>query len=100
MRRFGHRVTGVDFTELPGIHDRVDRFVRTDLDQGLPQEVRDDGPYDVVVAADVLEHLRAPERLLDEIRSVLAPRGTLHCLGSQHRALVLARAHRVGPLRL
>ena len=76
MRRFGHRVTGVDFAELPGIHDRVDRFVRADLEQGLPQEVRDEGPYDVVVAADVLEHLRAPERLLDEIRSVLAPRGT------------------------
>lgn len=77
MRRFGHRVTGVDFTELPGIHDRVDRFVRADLDQGLPPEVSNDGPYDVVVAADVLEHLRAPERLLDQIRSVLAPRGTL-----------------------
>ena len=77
MRRFGHRVTGVDFTELSGVHGRVDRFVRADLDQGLPEEVRDDGPYDVVVAADVLEHLRAPERLLGEIRSVLAPGGTL-----------------------
>jgi SAM-dependent methyltransferase len=30
-----------------------------------------------VIAADVLEHLRKPDRLLDQIRSVLAPGGTL-----------------------
>jgi 2-polyprenyl-3-methyl-5-hydroxy-6-metoxy-1,4-benzoquinol methylase len=77
VRGFGHRVTGVDWRELPGLRERVDHFVEADLDQGLPREILDGGEYDVVIAADVLEHLRAPERLLDQIRSVLSPRGTL-----------------------
>jgi 2-polyprenyl-3-methyl-5-hydroxy-6-metoxy-1,4-benzoquinol methylase len=77
LRSFGHHVTGVDLYELPGIRERVDRFVRADLDQGLPPNLSDAGLYDVVVAADVLEHLRAPERILDQIQAVLAPRGTL-----------------------
>lgn len=77
VRSFGHRVTGVDFLELPGVRDRVDDFVSADLDRGLPTTLIDQGPYDVVIAADVLEHLRKPDRLLDQIRSVLAPGGTL-----------------------
>src|SRR5262249_49882611 len=35
------------------------------------------GPFDVVVCADVLEHLPEPERLLAKIAAWLAPRGTL-----------------------
>jgi 2-polyprenyl-3-methyl-5-hydroxy-6-metoxy-1,4-benzoquinol methylase len=77
MRGRGHWVTGVDLFDLPGVRERVDRFVIADLDRGLPAGLGDDGPYDVVVAADVLEHLRAPERLLEQIRSVMAPGGTL-----------------------
>jgi 2-polyprenyl-3-methyl-5-hydroxy-6-metoxy-1,4-benzoquinol methylase len=34
-------------------------------------------PFDVVVCADVLEHLAQPERLLEKIRAWLAPGGTL-----------------------
>ncbi len=34
-------------------------------------------PFDVVVCADVLEHLPQPERLLDRIRGWLKPGGTL-----------------------
>jgi len=36
-----------------------------------------DAPFDVVVCADVLEHLSSPERLLDRIRGWLRPGGTL-----------------------
>jgi SAM-dependent methyltransferase len=77
MRALGHTVTGVDIHELPGVLDRCDRFVQADLDVGLPQEVMRDGPYDVAVAADLLEHVREPELLLDQIASVLVPRGRL-----------------------
>jgi SAM-dependent methyltransferase len=77
VRAFGHRVTGVDMHPLPGVTERVDRFLEADLDRGLPLGIDDEGPYDVVVAADVLEHVRDPERLLKEVRSVLVPGGTL-----------------------
>ena len=77
IRGFGHRVTGVDLQELPGVRQRVDHFVRADLDQGLPPGLDADGGYDVVIAADVLEHLRNAQRLLEQVREVLAPRGTL-----------------------
>ena len=62
---------------LPGVTDRVDRFLVADLDDGLPPEVGEEAPFDVVIAADVLEHVRDPERLLKQIGRVLVPRGTL-----------------------
>ena len=77
LRDLGHEVTGVDSLELPGVRRRVDRFVQADLDAGLPEAVTAARPYDVVLAADVLEHVRSPEDLLDEIRGVLVPGGTL-----------------------
>jgi glycosyltransferase involved in cell wall biosynthesis len=76
-RACGHTVTGVDLLDLPEVHDRVDRFIQRDLDHGLPPEAAEEGPFDVVLAADVLEHVRVPELILSQIGSVLAPRGTL-----------------------
>lgn len=77
VRALGHHVTGVDVIELPGITGRVDEFIQADLDQGLPSELRAHEPFDVVLAADVLEHVRNPEALLCEVRQVLVPRGAL-----------------------
>jgi 2-polyprenyl-3-methyl-5-hydroxy-6-metoxy-1,4-benzoquinol methylase len=75
LRSFGHSVTGVDREELPGVGARVDRFVRCDLEDGLPDELG--AGYDIVVAADVLEHVRRPDRLLVEMGRRLAPGGTV-----------------------
>ncbi len=47
------------------------------LGTGLPPEVVQGGPYDVVLAADVLERIREPEQLLAQIRSVLTTDGQL-----------------------
>src|SRR2546422_4554883 len=44
-----------------------------DLDEPLPFE---DASFDVVVAGELLEHLRDPRRLVDEARRVLRPAGT------------------------
>jgi 2-polyprenyl-3-methyl-5-hydroxy-6-metoxy-1,4-benzoquinol methylase len=77
IRALGHTVTGVDLLELPGVHDRVDRFIQANLDEGLPQELIASGPYDVVVCGDILEHVRFPETVLRDIREVLAPGGVL-----------------------
>jgi 2-polyprenyl-3-methyl-5-hydroxy-6-metoxy-1,4-benzoquinol methylase len=76
-RVLGHHVTGVDTEELPYVRERCDAFYAADLDRGLPEEVVAAGPFDVVVCADVLEHLRRPEDLLAQLRSVLVSRGSV-----------------------
>jgi glycosyltransferase involved in cell wall biosynthesis len=73
--RYGHRVTGVDVMERPGVRGRVGQFVQADLNDGIPASVG--GNYDVVLAADVLEHVREPERLLEQIDQVMVPGGVL-----------------------
>jgi glycosyltransferase involved in cell wall biosynthesis len=75
LQRAGHEVTGVDVVEVPGVRERMAHFIVADLDAGIPAEAGTG--YDVVLAADVLEHLREPERLLRDARRVLRPGGTL-----------------------
>lgn len=77
LRTQGHHVTGVDVIARPGVKERVDQFVEADLDHGLPLALADAAPFDVVLAADVLEHVRDPESLLREIHDVLGPEGRL-----------------------
>jgi predicted TPR repeat methyltransferase len=77
VRHLGHEITAVDVLEVPGVRDRVDRFIQADLDRGLPPEVAEHGAYDVVLAADILEHLREPEQMLAQLRDLLVPRGLL-----------------------
>ncbi|MCW2544619.1 MAG: hypothetical protein JWM40_2171 [Frankiales bacterium] len=74
MREQGHYVTGVDLRESDGVRERVDELVVHDLSQGLPPL---DGTYDLVVAADVLEHLPRPDLLLAQARQVLRPGGRM-----------------------
>jgi glycosyltransferase involved in cell wall biosynthesis len=62
LQAAGHRLTSVSAGQL---------------DSGLPDEVVAGGPYDVVLATDVLERIREPEQLLAQIRSVLTADGQL-----------------------
>lgn len=71
----GHEVTGVDVAEAPGVSERMGRFVQADLSDGLPEELDDD--YDVVIAADVIEHLADPSTLLRDIAQRAAPNGSV-----------------------
>jgi SAM-dependent methyltransferase len=75
LRQLGHHVVGVHLVEHPDVRRRTDEFVRADLDAGLPDEVL--GSYDVVIAADVLEHVRDPERLIRQMTDCLADSGVL-----------------------
>jgi glycosyltransferase involved in cell wall biosynthesis len=75
LRRLGHHVTGLDVEVIEGVDDAVDRFIAADLEDGLAHEVG--SVYEVVIAADVLEHVRRPDVLLTEIEGCLAPDGTL-----------------------
>lgn len=46
-----------------------------DLEAGLPKSLH--GPYDVVIASHVLEHICYPEALLKDVRDALSPNGRL-----------------------
>jgi 2-polyprenyl-3-methyl-5-hydroxy-6-metoxy-1,4-benzoquinol methylase len=72
---YGHTVVGVDLFEVPGVTERVSRFVQADLDLGIPESVGRD--FDIVLAADVVEHVRHPDHILSQIGDLLAPNGTL-----------------------
>lgn len=75
FRLQGHTVVGVDMEKLDGVGDRLDGFVEADLNQGLPTHL--DRDFDVVVAADILEHLVDPEKLLAQLPRVLTPGGVI-----------------------
>jgi 2-polyprenyl-3-methyl-5-hydroxy-6-metoxy-1,4-benzoquinol methylase len=71
----GHTVVGVDVAELKGVRERLSDFYEADLDAGIPDEVG--GDYDIVLAADVIEHVRSPETLLGQIAGRLRSGGSL-----------------------
>ncbi len=75
LRQQGHTVIGVDLVKHEGVAERLDDFVEADLDRGLPDAVGTG--YDVVVAADVLEHTVAPDDVLRSLHDVLAPGGAV-----------------------
>jgi ubiquinone/menaquinone biosynthesis C-methylase UbiE len=76
----GWRVTGIDYsgtglglaTDIFRERNACASFVRGDS-CSLPVK---DGSFDAVVAADIIEHLADPERLLKEINRVLKKGGT------------------------
>jgi glycosyltransferase involved in cell wall biosynthesis/ubiquinone/menaquinone biosynthesis C-methylase UbiE len=79
LSAMGNEVTGVDKMEVSGVADRMASFVAADLNDGIPAEVGDG--FDVVLAADVLEHLVNPATLMSQVRDVLAPGGVaLFCV--------------------
>ena len=73
LRAAGHEVVGVDGVRSTIAADRLDGYLVADLDQGLPDEL--EGDFDVVLVADVLEHLRDPGSMLQELRHRLRPGG-------------------------
>jgi len=75
LRRRGHHVVGVDSTAFDGVRDRVDEFYEADLEDGLPDGVRDG--FDLIIAGDVIEHVRSPERLMGQLAVRLANDGEM-----------------------
>jgi SAM-dependent methyltransferase len=71
----GYRVTGLERRGWgPPEGAAGYSLVEADLDQGLPAFA---SKFDVIVCADVLEHVRDPWTLLRQLRGVLEPGGTL-----------------------
>jgi len=71
----GNDIVGVD-ADREALEEAAKLGIEThwaDLDEAL--ELRDES-FDVVVAGELLEHLRDPQRVVAEIRRVLRPGGT------------------------
>jgi SAM-dependent methyltransferase len=79
LREMGHHVTGVDVLEIAGVTERTDAFYKADLNEGIPPEAG--SGFDIVLAADVIEHLMNPGAFMDQVRNVLSPDGVaLFCV--------------------
>jgi SAM-dependent methyltransferase len=75
LSRRGYVVTGVDLPRNRGTGFPASvRFIEADLDKGLPPV---GGPFDFIVCADVLEHLRDPAALLLDLRAALGRGGAV-----------------------
>ena len=75
IRVFGHHVTGVDVNHAKGVEDRLDVFIEADLESGIPESVGEG--YDIVLCADVVEHVRDPRQLLHDAANLLAFGGSV-----------------------
>jgi 2-polyprenyl-3-methyl-5-hydroxy-6-metoxy-1,4-benzoquinol methylase len=73
----GNRVVGVDALPWPQQDDAFEQYVSADLDHGLSDAMPQlrGHCFDVVLLQDVLEHLRRPEQILEDCRSLLKEGG-------------------------
>lgn len=74
LRERGHYVVGIDALEHPDVHTRVDEFHLVDIQDGVPEVGTG---YDLIIAGDVIEHVRDPEELLAKLAALLGPGGRL-----------------------
>jgi glycosyltransferase involved in cell wall biosynthesis len=100
LRAKGCTVIGVDLAE-PATGDPFDEFIRWNLDHGLPPI---DRRIDVVVMADVIEHLRAPEDFAEQLAEFCRTNGVRRLLVSTgnvafvvQRAMLLLGQFNYGP---
>ena len=75
IRALGHHVTGVDVERFEGVEDRLDGFIQADLEHGIPDSVG--SGYDIVLCADVIEHVRDPRQLLHDAGRLVAAGGSV-----------------------
>jgi len=78
LAQSGNRITGVDDRETPA-NPVFERYFRADLDHGIGQVVEqlNGRKFDRVLLLDVLEHLKSPERILQQAHAVLKREGSL-----------------------
>jgi 2-polyprenyl-3-methyl-5-hydroxy-6-metoxy-1,4-benzoquinol methylase len=74
--RQGNRVDGIDVLPNAPASSDLRRYFSADLDDGIEPVLRQlMGRYDRVLLLDVLEHLKNPDRILEQCRAALKPDG-------------------------
>ena len=98
MEKCGYKVLGLDFSNF-GINrfnpHLVSRFVKGDIYKNLRKLQIDSKRFDVINLGNVLEHVLDPVKLLQDLKSLLQPRGLLlvtvpNDFSKLHQALLLA----------
>ena len=79
LRKSDNRITGIDVLPQAAETSQLDAYYSADLEQGISPVVRqlNGQRFSRVLLLDVLEHLRQPERILDECHDVLRKDGLL-----------------------
>ncbi len=77
LHQAGNAVVGIDIDEggLAAAQHACERTIKADLDHVELDEIVGEDRFDVVVFADVLEHLRNPARLLGSSRRIMREGG-------------------------
>jgi 2-polyprenyl-3-methyl-5-hydroxy-6-metoxy-1,4-benzoquinol methylase len=75
----GNKITGIDNRALPAENLVFEQYCAADLDQGMAPAIAElgDRRFDRVLLLDVLEHLRQPQRIVEQCQLVLKPEGFL-----------------------
>jgi 2-polyprenyl-3-methyl-5-hydroxy-6-metoxy-1,4-benzoquinol methylase len=79
LARVASHLVGIDIsaTEVEAIRSRYGMNVVAADIESMSGVLRDEAPFDFVVAGDIIEHVSNPGKALDEIRRVLAPSGQI-----------------------
>jgi glycosyltransferase involved in cell wall biosynthesis len=78
LLRAGNQVVGVDSEPTVPLSAGYTNVLEADLEQGLGQALTSSRQqYDRILTLNVLEHLRDPDRLLEDCKTVLGARGKL-----------------------
>jgi len=77
IEALGHSVLGVDIFSPTGNHENQAKQITANLNEGIPEAALLKSPFDIILCADVLEHLQNPENILRKCRNQLAPGGTV-----------------------
>lgn len=75
FRDAGHRVAGCD---LGSTYLESGRSLGLDLRHGDYTTLADVAPFDFVILSHVIEHVADPRKLMDDLKTMLAPRGLVY----------------------
>jgi len=73
-----NKKTGVDFIPpSENTNKNFNLYFQFDLNKGLPEEIKEEKPFDYILFLDILEHLHDFESILEESRELLGNEGKI-----------------------
>ena len=79
LKKLDNHITGIDALPTASETSSLDRYYSADLDDGISNVIRQlrGERFTRALLLDVLEHLKRPEKILDECHEILDPNGQL-----------------------